>query len=82
MSKAANIYFVLITVLQTIKVISISNGEPTMLPPLVLVVMTSMIKDAYEDWCRHAEDAIENNALTTRFNMSQGRFEKVRWGDI
>jgi len=52
-SKAANVYFLLITVMQTIKVISISNGEPTMLPPLVLVVFTSMCKDAYEDYCRH-----------------------------
>ena len=50
MSKAANIYFVMITVLQTIKVISISNGEHTMLPPLIFVVLTSMCKDAYEDW--------------------------------
>lgn len=49
--------------MQTIKVISISNGEPTMLPPLVLVVFTSMCKDAYEDYCRHCEDAQENNAI-------------------
>ena len=68
MSKAANVYFALITLMQTVKVISISNGEPTMLPPLVLVVVTSMIKDAYEDYCRHSEDAIENNALANRFN--------------
>jgi len=39
-----------------------------MLPPLVLVVFTSMCKDAYEDYCRHVEDAKENNALATRFN--------------
>ena len=81
-SKAANVYFAMITVMQTIKVISISNGEPTMLPPLLLVVFTSMCKDAYEDYCRHQEDAIENNALCTKFNKSAGKWEKVRWGDI
>ena len=43
LSKAANIYFLMITVMQTIKVISISNGEPTMLPPLVLVIFLSLI---------------------------------------
>ena len=48
--------------MQTIKVISISNGEPTMLPPLVLVVFTSMCKDAYEDYKRHKEDRSENYA--------------------
>ena len=74
MSKAANIYFLVITVLQTVKVISISNGEPTMLPPLILVVATSMFKDAYEDYCRHVEDAAENNARCNVFNRRRNDF--------
>lgn len=82
MSKAANVYFLMITVLQTIKVISISNGEPTMLPPLILVVFSSMVKDAFEDYCRHSEDALENNALCTRFNRAARRFERVRWCEV
>ena len=53
-----------------------------MLPPLVLVVATSMMKDAYEDYCRHVEDAKENNALCTRYNKAKKCFENVRWGDI
>ena len=53
-----------------------------MLAPVVLVVFTSMIKDGYEDYCRHIEDGIENNALCKRFNMKTGAFEKVRWGNI
>ena len=81
-AKAANLYFVFITILQTIKVISISNGEPTMLPPLLIVVMTSMAKDAYEDYCRHHEDSVENNAETHRFNIKMERFDKVSWGQI
>ena len=82
LSKAANVYFILITVLQTIKVVSISGGEPTMLPPLVLVVFISMCKDAYEDYVRHCEDDLENNALCTRFNRKTNLFETVRWGDV
>jgi len=82
MSKAANVYFMLITILQTIKVVSISGGEPTMLPPLLLVMCVSMIKDAYEDYARHTEDANENNALCTKFNKDTNKFEQVYWGDI
>jgi|Transcript_41484 phospholipid-transporting ATPase len=82
LSKAANIYFCLITVLQTIKVVSISGGEPTMLPPLVLVVLVSMCKDAYEDYCRHCEDAYENKSICTRFNKDTNTFEKVFWGEV
>ena len=82
LAKAANIYFLMITVMQTIKVISISNGEPTMLPPLLLVMFTSMCKDGYEDYVRHCEDARENDSLATVFNRKAGRFEKQRWGDV
>jgi len=53
-----------------------------MLPPLVFVMLTSMMKDAYEDWCRHIEDATENNAIANRFNVNSNCFEKVCWGDI
>ena len=53
-----------------------------MLPPLVLVVFTSMCKDAYEDYCRHCEDAQENNAMASRFNRRKNTFENVRWGEI
>lgn len=81
-AKAANVYFLIITIMQTIKVISISGGQATMLPPLVLVVFTSMCKDAFEDYCRHSEDGKENNALCSRFNKRNGSFENVRWGDI
>ena len=82
MSKAANIYFLVITILQTVKVISISNGEPTMLPPLILVILTSMIKDAYEDYCRHVEDAAENNSRCSIFNRLRNSWEDSRWGDV
>ena len=35
-----------------------------MAPPLIFVVVLSMIKDAYEDYKRHKEDHSENNAMT------------------
>ena len=50
--------------LQTIRIISISNGQPAMAPPLIFVILLSMIKDAYEDYQRHREDDIENNSKT------------------
>ena len=36
-----------------IPAISISGGKPAMLPPLCIVVVVSMIKDAIEDYMRH-----------------------------
>ena len=54
--------------MQMIEVISISQGQPAMLPPLVFVVVLSMIKDAYEDYKRRREDLNENWAITEIYN--------------
>lgn len=54
--KASNLYYLIITFMQMSKMISYSNGSPAMLPPLVVVVAASMVKDAYEDFKRHTKD--------------------------
>ena len=53
-----------------------------MLPPLLLVMLVSMVKDGYEDYMRHCEDANENNALCTCYNKDTRRFEQEVWGEI
>ena len=58
--KIANCYFALITYMQTVRSISISDGKPAMALPLTIVVFISMIKDAYEDLKRHKTDKEEN----------------------
>jgi len=66
--KAANVYFVIIAIMQCIPSISISNGKPAMLPPLVLVILVSMIKDAFEDHKRYLNDKKENETIVSRYN--------------
>jgi hypothetical protein len=60
-TKLANIYFLLILILQVIKEMSISNGKPAILFPLSFVIIMSAIKDIIEDSKRHKSDDIENN---------------------
>ena len=73
--KLANLYFLVIMGMQMITVISISNGQPAMAPPLIFVVVLSMIKDAYEDYKRHKEDHGENNAMTDVYRKETQKFE-------
>lgn len=80
--KVANLYFLVIMFMQTVDVISISNRQPAMLPPLAFVVILSMIKDAYEDYKRHKEDAEGNSAGTEIFSKEAGAFEAAKWSDI
>jgi len=51
-SKAANAYFLMIVMAQMVDEISITGGKPMNAPPLTLVVLISMLKDAFEDWKR------------------------------
>ena len=53
-----------------------------MAPPLIIVVLVSMIKDAYEDINRHIEDSKENNEKTRKYNRDTGKFEQCCWRDI
>jgi len=69
-SKASNLYFLIIMFLQTIKSISISNGKPAMALPLTVVVIVSMIKDAFEDYKRAQADKKENTAPTKMYENS------------
>lgn len=57
----ANIYFLFIGFMQMIQSISISEGKPVILFPLLVVVLISMAKDLLEDKKRHDSDKKENN---------------------
>jgi phospholipid-transporting ATPase len=59
--KAANVYFTFISWLQTIRLISITDGQPLMLVPLLVVLAISMVKDAWEDYKRKKADRVENS---------------------
>lgn len=78
--KAANVYFLVVAFLQTIDLISISNGKSAMAFPLVLVISLSMIKDAYEDYKRKKNDDSENNAQCRVFDGS--RFVPKKWYEV
>lgn len=80
--KLSNVYFLVIMFMQMIPMISISNGQPAMAPPLAFVVILSMIKDAYEDYKRHKEDHGENSAKASVYSPSQKLFTTMEWKDI
>lgn len=55
-TKMANIYFLFISGMQMIPIISITNGYPAQAFPLAVVIVLSMIKDIFEDYKRHKSD--------------------------
>lgn len=81
-SKAPNVYFLVIAYMQTIELISISNGKPAMVAPLIFVIAVSMVKDAYEDYKRAKSDSDENNTPTRIFDKQSRSFNETRWNKL
>eukprot|EP00357_Protocruzia_adherens_P031663 CAMPEP_0115028812 /NCGR_PEP_ID=MMETSP0216-20121206/36574_1 /TAXON_ID=223996 /ORGANISM="Protocruzia adherens, Strain Boccale" /LENGTH=1250 /DNA_ID=CAMNT_0002405169 /DNA_START=45 /DNA_END=3797 /DNA_ORIENTATION=- len=79
--KLANVYFLVIAVMQVIPQISITDGQPLILVPLVLVLAISAIKDLIEDLKRHKSDNEENTKKVLRYDQNGNEIE-VGWQDI
>lgn len=80
--KLSNVYFLIIMCMQMVKVISISNGQPAMLFPLLFVVFVSMVKDGYEDYVRHKADDKENNDKAEVYDATFNTFVERPWHSI
>ncbi len=81
--KAANIYFLLVTIL-TFGSFSPINPA-SMIGTFIFVLICTMIKEAYEDFLRYQQDEINNNRLILKFERGDWH-ETKSWtltpGDI
>ncbi|KAI8618854.1 hypothetical protein BC830DRAFT_1165860 [Chytriomyces sp. MP71] len=82
-SKVANLYFLLISGLQLIPNVS-PTGRFTTIFPLSFFVIVSMIKEGYDDYFRHKQDAAENNAPVLRLVVARqgGNVTGASWEQI
>lgn len=78
-SKMANIYFIFISIMQMIPIISITNGFPAQIFPLGVVIFISMLKDLFEDYKRHKSDYQENTKQANVYNKVRRAFDKRNW---
>ncbi|CAD8093418.1 unnamed protein product [Paramecium sonneborni] len=76
-TKQANVYFLILAILQGIPIISISDGQPTILLPLIFILIVTMIKDLYEDTKRKKSDKQENENICL---LESG--QNIKWQDI
>jgi phospholipid-transporting ATPase len=81
-SKMANLYFLIIAIMQSINEISISQGKPVILLPLSVVVFINGLKDFMEDWKRKKSDDEENSKTCQIYNSTTGEFETRKWEDL
>lgn len=71
--RAANIYFLIISVLTFME---FSPKQPgSMIGTFIFVLVCTMIKELIEDWSRYIQDRLSNNRLI--YKMMNSRWEKV-----
>ena len=78
--KAANVYFLVIAILQSVPTISVTDGIPNILLPLSFVLIVSAIKDLMEDIKRSKSDEEEN--MRKVWKRIQGEWIQVKWLDL
>lgn len=78
--KLANVYFLIIAILQVIPEISVSGGVPNILLPLAFVLTVSAGKDLLEDLNRRKSDKEENNRKSLVW--SNGEWVEKPWHKI
>jgi len=77
----ANIYFLIIAMLQTIPSVSITSGRPLLLAPLGFVLSIAAVRDLVEDQKRKSADRAENERPACRLDALQ-RQVSSRWCDV
>ena len=81
-SRLVNVYFLIIAVLQSIKEVSYSHGNPVILLPLSFVIALNGLKDIYEDFKRKKTDKLENNSKCLVYNNLSQEFINKKWSQI
>jgi phospholipid-translocating P-type ATPase (flippase) len=77
--RYANIYFLIVAIMQSIPAISPLNPISA-IAPLIFVVSLSMIREAFEDLSRYKADLETNSTKTKKYR--DGRWYDVEWKDL
>ena len=78
--RAANIYFLMISILTLMPFSPKTPGS--MLGTFALVLVFTMIKEAYEDSKRYKSDLEMNSRSTKLLDKSTGQVRNVKWADV
>lgn len=91
-SKLANIYFLLMMILQVLFLINIikiddttdyhNRGITHYCSPLIFVLFVSALKDIFEDMKRHKSDSFENAREVRSFDKKGKRFFVDKWRNL
>jgi len=81
-TKIANCYFLLVSALQCIPIISNTSGYPTTLIPLLIVLIVDGIFLVLEDLSRHKADKEANASIAIKLNKQTNKLIECQWHEL
>nr|XP_021144917.1 probable phospholipid-transporting ATPase VB [Columba livia]XP_021144918.1 probable phospholipid-transporting ATPase VB [Columba livia]XP_021144920.1 probable phospholipid-transporting ATPase VB [Columba livia]XP_021144921.1 probable phospholipid-transporting ATPase VB [Columba livia]XP_021144922.1 probable phospholipid-transporting ATPase VB [Columba livia]XP_021144923.1 probable phospholipid-transporting ATPase VB [Columba livia] len=79
--RLGNLYFLFLVVLNWFPQVEVFHREITMLP-LIVMLLTSMIKDAIEDYRKHRFDKTINFSKTRVYDKEEHAYVEKCWKDV
>lgn len=80
--RIANFWFLIVSILQLLPLQLSPTSSWATVAPLALVLLITMVKDAYLDYLRHKSDNEINNRVTRLWNDEAQDFQPIFWKDL
>ena len=80
--RPANVYFLVICLLQTWNEVTITSGRPTMALPFAFILMVQAIKDIIEDAAKHKADNIQNSRTVNVYDPETKQWVARKWYEV
>lgn len=80
--RIANFWFLIVSILQLLPLQLSPTSSWATIAPLGMVLLITMLKDAYLDYLRHKSDNDINNRITRVWNDEAHEFQPVFWKDL
>lgn len=80
--KLANVFFLLVSILQCIPSISLTNGLPSSLPSLLTIIGAEAVHMGILEYKRRKSDKETNNRSILIWNMETDTWNQKQWKDI
>ena len=80
-SNYFNLYFLIVTIILSIKSISTMSWTIGVIPYLVVIAM-SVFREGFEDYKKYSNDKEFNNSKSQIYNSKTKKFEEIFWKDM
>jgi magnesium-transporting ATPase (P-type) len=80
--RPANVYFLVICILQMWDKVTITSGRPTMALPFAFILMVQAIKDIIEDAAKHKADNLQNGRLVLVYDPDTHAWAQRKWYEV